>query len=120
MAGSCAIAVLPGRAGLTRLTAAGAQGRALTAHDGGATSNPAAGYHDIPAWDWIMLPATVAPDSAAVVLRAGDPQELAWAINAASYHASAGRPVLIEAILGLVGTPPLLNDLARVTAVRAA
>ena len=72
---------------------------------GRAIRNPAAAYLDIPAWDWTMLAATVAPDSSAVVLRAFDSQELAWALNAASYHAGAGRPVLIEAVLGLADTP---------------
>jgi TPP-dependent 2-oxoacid decarboxylase len=41
-----------------------------------------------------------APNRHAVALRASSPGELAWALNAASYHAAAGRPVLIEAVLG--------------------
>jgi len=41
-----------------------------------------------------------APNRHAVALRASSPGELAWALNAASYHAAAGRPVLIDAVLG--------------------
>jgi TPP-dependent 2-oxoacid decarboxylase len=41
-----------------------------------------------------------APNRHAVALRSSSPGELAWALNAASYHAAAGRPVLIEAVLG--------------------
>ena len=41
-----------------------------------------------------------------MALRACDSQDLAWALNAASYHAGAGRPVLIEAVLGGVARYP--------------
>jgi TPP-dependent 2-oxoacid decarboxylase len=77
-----------------------------------------AGYHDIPAWDWTKLPAALAPTSHAIALRAAGPDELAWALCAADYHASAGRPVLIEAVLGAGDVPPLLRELARVLAER--
>ena len=81
-------------------------------------SQPDAAYHDIPAWDWTALPAAVAPASSAVALRARSSHELAWALNAASYHANAGRPVLVEAVLGLDDAPPLLQDLTRALADR--
>jgi TPP-dependent 2-oxoacid decarboxylase len=81
-------------------------------------SQPDAGCHDLPAWDWTALPAAVAPASSAVTLRARSSYELARALNAANFHANAGRPVLIEAVLGADDTPPLLRDLTRVLAHR--
>ena len=57
-----------------------------------AIHRPSAGYHEIPAWDWTALPATVAPASSPVALRVETSHELAWALNAARYHAGAGRP----------------------------
>jgi indolepyruvate decarboxylase len=81
-----------------------------------AMAHPDAAYHDIPAWDWTALPAAVAPASSAVALRARYSHEVAWALNAADYHASAGRPVLIEAALGADDVPPLLQDLTRALA----
>jgi indolepyruvate decarboxylase len=81
--------------------------------------HPEAGYHEIPAWDWTALPAAVAPASPAVTLRVRTPDELAWALVAANYHAGAGRPVLIEAILGAGDAPPLLQDLTRSLAASA-
>jgi TPP-dependent 2-oxoacid decarboxylase len=81
--------------------------------------HPEARYHEITAWDWTALPAAVAPASPAVTLRIRTPDELAWALNAASYHASAGRPVLIEAVLGAGDAPPLLQDLTRALAASA-
>ena len=76
-----------------------------------------AGYHEIPAWDWTALPGTVAPASSPVALRAETSHELAWALNAARYHAGAGRPVLIEAVLGAEDAPLLLQELTRALAV---
>ena len=70
-----------------------------------AIDQPDAGYHEIPAWDWTALPAAVAPAASPVALRAVTSHELAWALNAASYHARAGRPVLIEAVLGAERRP---------------
>jgi TPP-dependent 2-oxoacid decarboxylase len=81
-----------------------------------AIHQPSAGYHEIPAWDWTALPGTVAPASSPVALRVTTSHELAWALNAAHYHAGAGRPVLIEAVLGAEDAPPLLQDLARALA----
>jgi TPP-dependent 2-oxoacid decarboxylase len=83
-----------------------------------AISHPAAEYQDIPAWDWTALPAAVAPASSAVALRVRSSNELARALHAASYHANAGRPVLIEAVLGADDIPPLLQDLTEVLAGR--
>ena len=57
-----------------------------------AIGQPDAGYHQIPAWDWTALPAAVGPAASPVALRAVTSHELAWALNAASYHARAGRP----------------------------
>jgi len=82
-------------------------------------SHPGAGYHEITAWDWTALPAAVAPASSAVTLRVQTPDELAWALVAAGYHAGAGRPVLIEAVLGPGDVPPLLQDLTRGLAASA-
>ena len=62
-----------------------------------AIDHPEAGYHEIPAWDWTALPAAVGPATSPVALRVSTSHELAWALNAASYHTAAGRPVLIEA-----------------------
>jgi indolepyruvate decarboxylase len=79
-------------------------------------SHPDAAYHEIPAWDWTALPAAVGPVTSAVALRVRSSHELAWAINAASYHAGAGRPVLIEAVLGADDAPFLLRELTRALA----
>ena len=64
-----------------------------------AIHHPDASYHQIPAWDWTALPAAVGPATSPVALRVSTSPELARALNAASYHAGAGRPVLIEAAL---------------------
>ncbi len=64
----------------------------------------------------VTLADTVAPASSPVALRVATSHELAWALNAAHYHAGAGRPVLIEAVLGAEDAPPLLQDLARALA----
>ena len=82
-----------------------------------AIHQPGAGYHEIPAWDWTAWPAAVAPAASAVALRAISTHELAWALNAAGYHAAAGRPVLIEAVLDAGDVPPLLQDLTRALVV---
>ena len=92
--------------------------------DGGYTveraiGQPDAGYHQIPAWDWTALPAAVGPAASPVALRVVTSHELAWALNAASYHARAGRPVLIEAVLDAGDAPPLLRDLTRALAASA-
>ncbi len=84
-----------------------------------AIHQPDAGYHQIPAWHWTALPAAVGPVTSPVALRAITSHELAWALNAASYHAGAGRPVLIEADLGADDAPPLLEELTRVLAAPA-
>ena len=78
---------------------------------------PDAGYHEIPAWDWTQWPAAVAPESSTVTLRASSSHGLALALNAADYHAGAGRPVLIEAVLDVGDIPPLFQELARSLAV---
>jgi len=78
-----------------------------------------ASYHQIPAWDWTALPAAVGPVTSPVALRVSTSHELAWALNAARYHAGAGRPVLIEAVLPADDVPPLLQELTRVLAVPA-
>ena len=65
-----------------------------------AIHHPGAGYHQSPAWDWTALPAAVGAVTSFVALRASTSRELAWALLAATYHAGAGRPVLIEAVLG--------------------
>ena len=75
-----------------------------------------AGYHEIPAWKWTSLPGTVAPASSPVALRVETSHELAWALNAAHYHTGAGRPVLIEAVLGAEDAPLLLQELTRALA----
>jgi hypothetical protein len=51
-----------------------------------------------------------------VALRVSASHELAWALNAASYHTGAGRPVLIEAILDASDAPLLLQELTRALA----
>jgi TPP-dependent 2-oxoacid decarboxylase len=84
-----------------------------------AIHQPDAGYHQIPAWDWTALPVAVGPVTSPVALRAITSHELAWALNAASYHAGAGRPVLIEADLGADDAPPLLQELTRALAAPA-
>jgi TPP-dependent 2-oxoacid decarboxylase len=84
-----------------------------------AIHQPDAGCHQIPAWDWTALPAAVGPVTSPVALRAITSHELAWALNAASYHARAGRPVLIEAALGADDAPPLLHELTRALAAPA-
>ena len=73
--------------------------------------HPDAEYHDVPAWDWTALPTAVGPARGTVTLRVRTRDELAWALVAASYHAGAGRPVLIEAVLGADDTPPMLRAL---------
>jgi TPP-dependent 2-oxoacid decarboxylase len=84
----------------------------IVLNDGGrAMERP---IHDVPAWDWLALPAAVAPASSAVTLRASRSHELDWALAAADYHAATGRPVLIEAVLAPDGAPTLLRDPARV------
>jgi TPP-dependent 2-oxoacid decarboxylase len=83
-----------------------------------AISHPQAGYHQIPAWNWTALPATVGPAASAVALHASTSRELARVLCAANNHTAAGRPVLIEAILGADDLPPLLRDLTRVLAAR--
>jgi len=64
------------------------------------------------------MPAVVAPAAAAVRLRVRTADELDLALNNASYHAATGRPVLIEAVLGVEDTPPLLREPSRVLAHR--
>jgi TPP-dependent 2-oxoacid decarboxylase len=59
-----------------------------------------------------------APNRHAVTLRASSPDELAWALNAANYHAAAGRPVLIEAVLAADDAWPRLAELAGALAGR--
>jgi indolepyruvate decarboxylase len=76
--------------------------------------DPSAGYHRIPAWDWSALAATLSPAAAPLAIRAARPRELTEALHAATRN--AGRPVLIEAVLGPDDAPPLLQDLARVLA----
>jgi len=84
-----------------------------------ALGHPDAEYHDVPAWDWTALPAVVGPVTSPVALRVSTSRELAWALVAAGYHAGAGRPVLIEAVLGADDAPPLLQDLTRALAAPA-
>jgi indolepyruvate decarboxylase len=76
--------------------------------------SPSAGYHDIPAWDWTALPAALSPAMSPLAMRAASARALDRALRSASRH--AGRPILIEAILGREDTPPLLTDLARALA----
>jgi TPP-dependent 2-oxoacid decarboxylase len=84
-----------------------------------AIHQPDAGYRQIPAWDWTALPAAVGPVASPVALRAITSHDLASALNAASYHTRAGRPVLIEADLGADDAPPLLRELSRALAAPA-
>jgi len=63
-----------------------------------------------------FLRAAIGARPSAVALRVSTPDELAWALTAAGCHASAGRPVLIEAVLGADDIPPLLRDLTRALA----
>jgi indolepyruvate decarboxylase len=91
----------------------------IVLNNGGYTTERALGhsgakYHDIPAWDWTALPTAVGPAQGTVTLRARTRDELSWALVAAGYHAGAGRPVLIEAVLGADDTPPMLRELSRV------
>ena len=79
--------------------------------------HPDGAYHQIPAWDRAALPAAVGPAASPVALRVGTSRELASALNAANYHAGAGRPVLIEAVLDAGDIPPLLQELARALAI---
>ena len=81
-----------------------------------AIGRPGAGYHEIPSGDWTALPAAIGAATSAVGVRVSTPDELAWALTAAGCHASAGRPVLIEAVLGADDIPPLLRDLTRALA----
>jgi indolepyruvate decarboxylase len=95
----------------------------IVLNNGGYTTERAVGYSgaeydDIPAWDWTALPTAVGPARGTVTLRARTRDELAWALVAAGYHAGAGRPVLIEAVLGADDTPPMLRELSRVLAHR--
>jgi len=81
-----------------------------------AIHSPSARYHRIPAWDWTKLPAALAADASPVAVRAATAGEFDAALRAAAGH--AGRPVLIEAVLGETDAPPLLQDLARALAAR--
>jgi indolepyruvate decarboxylase len=81
-----------------------------------AIHSPSATYHRIPAWDWAKVPATLAGASSPVAVHAATAREFAAALGTASDN--AGRPVLIEAMLGETDAPPLLRDLARVMAAR--
>ena len=62
------------------------------------------------------MPAALAGSSSPVAVRAATARELGAALRTASDN--AGRPVLIEAVLGELDAPPLLRDLARVLAIR--
>ena len=55
------------------------------------------------------------PQASLVTLRAGTSHELAWALNAARYHAAAGRPVLVEADVDASENPLPLQELTRTT-----
>ena len=76
-----------------------------------ALHRPAAAYHDISAWDWTLLPATVAPSSSTLAVRAASPRGLEQALTAARHNAKG--PVLVEAVLAPGDMPPLLAELAR-------
>jgi TPP-dependent 2-oxoacid decarboxylase len=93
----------------------------VLSHDGytaeRAIGRPDAGYHQIPAWDRTARPATAGPAASVVALRASTSHELAWALNAASYHAGLGRPVLIEAVLDAGDVPAMFQDLTRVPVI---
>jgi TPP-dependent 2-oxoacid decarboxylase len=84
-----------------------------------AIGHPDAGYRQVPAWERTAPPATVSPAASVVALRVSTSHELAWALNAAGYHAGAGRPVLIEAVLDACDVPPMLQDLTRALAIPA-
>ena len=75
-----------------------------------AVYRPAAVYHDIPAWDWTVLPAAVAPSSSTVATRVATSSDLEQVLAAANH--SADRPVLVEAVLAPGDMPPLLAELA--------
>jgi len=62
-----------------------------------AIHSPSAAYHHIPAWDWTKVPATLAPGSSPVAVRAATAREFGAALGTASDN--AGRPVLIEAMV---------------------
>ena len=79
--------------------------------------HPDGAYHQIPAWDWAALPATVGPAASPVALRVDTSHELASALTMANYYAGVGRPVLIEAVLDAGDIPPLLQELARALAI---
>ena len=92
----------------------------IVVNNGGYTTErtihrPAAAYHDIPAWDWTALPGTLARAVSPLAIRAASSRQLTAALYSACRH--AGRPVLIEAVLGPDDAPPLLQDLARMLAV---
>jgi TPP-dependent 2-oxoacid decarboxylase len=61
---------------------------------------------------------TARPQLAWIGMATEQGDELAWALVAANYHAGAGRPVLIEAVLGADDTPPMLRELSRALAHR--
>jgi TPP-dependent 2-oxoacid decarboxylase len=86
----------------------------LINNDGNATERavhrPAAVYHNIPASDWTVLPAVVAPSSSTVARRVATSSGLEQVLAAASH--SADRPVLVEAVLAPDDMPPLLEELA--------
>lgn len=71
--------------------------------------DPSAAYHDIPCWDLTALPKAVSRGSSPLAVRAETSRELKGALRAASRN--AGRPILIEAVLGADDAPPLLRDL---------
>ena len=75
-----------------------------------AIHRPAAVYHDIPVWDWTLLPATVAPSSSTLAMRAASSSGLEQALAATRHNADA--PVLVEAVLAPGDMPPLLAELA--------
>ena len=92
----------------------------IVVNNGGHTTErtihrPAAAYHDIPAWDWTALPGTLGRAVSPLGIRAASSRQLTAALSSACRH--AGRPVLIEAVLGPDDAPPLLQDLARMPAV---
>jgi indolepyruvate decarboxylase len=76
--------------------------------------SPSAPYHDIPAWDWTALATALSPAMPPLAMQAANPRAFDRALRSASRH--AGRPILIEAVLGREDTPPLLTDLARALA----
>jgi TPP-dependent 2-oxoacid decarboxylase len=85
----------------------------------GHTTGRVIGHHQIPAWDWTALPATVSPAASVVALRASTSHELARALNAAGYHAGAGRPALIEAVLDPGDLSPQLQEQTQALAIPA-